>query len=64
MKFSIKAVLIAFVVSTMSACIQVDTSTKEPTIGDQIIDLVKAKNLGAISEQEFKQLRNMALAKF
>ena len=64
MKSSLKIALIAVVLLSMSACIRVDTSTKEPTIGDQIIDLVKAKQMGVISEQEFKRLRSMALARF
>jgi len=64
MKSKLKLLLVVLLIQSTSACIQIDTSTTTPTIGDQIVDLVKAKNLGAISEEEYERLRSMALASF
>ncbi|MBL4679480.1 MAG: hypothetical protein JKY88_02005 [Pseudomonadales bacterium] len=64
MKSRIKIILMILLIQGASACVRVDTGTNMPTIGDQIIDLVKAKNMGVITEEEFKQLRGMALASF
>jgi hypothetical protein len=64
MRFSLQHAFLVLVVLLTTACIQVETGTKAPTIGDQIVDLVKARKLGIISEDEFKQLRRKALASF
>ena len=64
MKFNIKLVLVLSLLTLMQGCIRVDTGTTVPTIGDQIIDLARAKQSGLISEEEFRQLKRKALASF
>lgn len=64
MKSNFKIVLMVLLIHGASACVQIDTSTDIPTIGDQMVDLDNAKNLGIITEEEFEQLRRMALASF
>ncbi|MFT7685629.1 MAG: hypothetical protein ACI9FB_000972 [Candidatus Azotimanducaceae bacterium] len=64
MKFNPQHLILVLAVLMTSACIQVDTGSKIPTIGDQIVDLVKANKLGVISDEEFRQLRTKALASF
>lgn len=54
MKFRIVAILAA--VLLLGGCVRVDIGDHLPTLGEQIIDLYKAKELGAISEAEFRRL--------
>lgn len=54
MKFEILAVLMAMLF--LGGCVRVDIGDRLPTLGEQIIDLYKAKEVGAISEAEFKRL--------
>lgn len=49
---------------SLSGCVRVETGRVAPTIGKQVIDLVNAKELGAISEEEFRKARLKLLAAF
>ena len=64
MRCSQRHTFLVVVILLTTACIQVETGTKTPTIGDQIVDLVKARKLGIISEEEFGELRKKAFASF
>ncbi|MFT6017097.1 MAG: hypothetical protein ACI809_002867, partial [Candidatus Azotimanducaceae bacterium] len=48
----------------VTGCVKVDTSSRTPTLGAEIIDLSKAKELGKLSEQEYRELRRKVLASF
>jgi len=41
----------------LSGCVRVDTGSPVPTLGEQIMDLAKAHERGAISQEEFARLR-------
>ncbi|MDG1205020.1 MAG: hypothetical protein P8N51_06575 [Pseudomonadales bacterium] len=62
MNCRIMLVLVALL--TLSSCVRVESGSVAPTIGTQVIDLVKAKELGAISEEEFRKARLRVLAAF
>jgi hypothetical protein len=45
----------------LSGCVRVDTGSPVPTLGEQIMDLAKAHERGAISQEEFARLRIVLL---
>lgn len=56
MKFNkILAVLSAIVL--LHGCVRVDVGEHAPSLGRQLIDLYEARELGAITEAEFEDLR-------
>jgi hypothetical protein len=61
MKKIISFLLVIALLSTMVSCIAVGSGGKkvenQPTLGQQLIDLKKAQDEGAISKQEFADLR-------
>ena len=61
MRKIICVILMLTVLTTMVSCIAVGSGGKkvenQPTIGQQLIDLKKARNEGAISKQEYAELR-------
>ncbi|MEX0942139.1 MAG: SHOCT domain-containing protein [Pseudomonadales bacterium] len=59
MKFSRSGVwLISIViVLLLQGCVRVDIGEHAPTLGDQLLDLYEARELGAITEAEFERLR-------
>jgi len=61
MKKIISFLLVIALLSTMVSCIAVGTGGKkvgnQPTLGQQLIDLKKARDEGAISKQEYAELR-------
>ena len=61
MKKIISFLLVLALLTTMVSCIAVGAGGKkvenQPTIGQQLIDLKKARNEGAISKQEYAELR-------
>jgi hypothetical protein len=59
-----KMLLLAVMVVGATSCIRVDTSSKQPTLGAELIDLSRAKSLGQLSDEEFRQLRRKVLASF
>jgi hypothetical protein len=48
----------------LASCIKVDTSTSMPTMGSELIDLSRAREMGKLSEEEFEELRRKVLASF
>ena len=64
MKFKARFLALGLLVLTTTACIKVDTSSHSPTMGSELIDLSRAKEMGKLSEQEFKELRRKVLASF
>ena len=64
MKCSLRVLVVTLMLVGVTSCIKVDTSTKTPTVGAELIDLSKAKALGELSEEEFAELRKKVLASF
>ena len=63
-RLTCKSLLLVVMVLGTTSCIRVDTSTKQPTMGAELIDLSRAKSLGQLSDEEFRQLRRKVLASF
>ncbi len=63
MKKIISVLLILTLLTTMVSCIAVGSGGKkvghQATLGQQLIDLKKARDEGAISKQEYAELREM-----
>lgn len=61
MRKFINVLLVIALLTTMVSCIAVGSGGKkienQPTIGQQLIDLKKARDEGAISAQEYAELR-------
>ena len=61
MKRMISVLLILTLLATMASCIAVGSGGKkvdnQATLGQQLIDLKKARDEGAISAQEYEELR-------
>ena len=61
MKKTIGIILIMMLLATLSSCIAIGSGGEKvhnhPTIGQQFIDLQKAKDDGAISQQEYEELK-------
>jgi len=61
MKKTISFLLVIALLSTMVSCIAVGSGGKkvenQPTLGQQLIDLKNARDEGAISNQEYADLR-------
>ena len=61
MRKFINVLLVTALLTTMVSCIAVGSGGKkienQPTIGQQLIDLKKARDEGAISAQEYAELR-------
>lgn len=61
MRRIISILLIVALLTTMTSCIAVGSGGKkvdhQTTLGQELIDLKKARDEGAISEQEYEELR-------
>ena len=61
MRRIISLILVMALLTTMVSCIAVGSGGKkvenQPTLGQQLIDLQKARDEGAISKQEYAELR-------
>jgi anaerobic C4-dicarboxylate transporter len=61
MKKIISVLLVIALLATMVSCIAVGSGGKkvdnQPTLGQQLIDLKKARDEGAVSAQEYAELR-------
>lgn len=64
MNSKLKLIVACGLVLLAQSCIKVDTSTKAPTLGAELIDLSKAKQLGELTDEEFAVLRRKVLASF
>ena len=62
MKKIISVLLVLVLLTTVVSCIAVGSGGKkvenQPSLGQQLIDLKKARDEGAISAQEYAELRN------
>jgi len=60
------AVVLAMVLLTAVSCIGIQADGEKPgstpTLGQELIDLKKARDVGAISYEEFKEVRAKLLA--
>ncbi len=61
MKRIISLLLVMALLTTMVSCIAVGSGgekiEQKPTLGQELIDLKKARDEGAISEQEYKEMK-------
>ena len=61
MKKIISILLVLALLTTMVSCIAVGSGSKKvdhrPTLGQQLVDLKKARDEGAVSAQEYAELR-------
>ena len=61
MKRMIAIFLVIAVLTTMTSCLAIGTGGKKiddkPTLGQELLDLQKAKEAGAISQEEYKELK-------
>ena len=62
MKRAIGIIVILLLMMSLTSCIAVGSGgekiTHEPTLGQQIIDLQKAKDQGAITAKEYEELKD------
>ena len=61
MKKIIGTILVVILVSALVSCLAVGTGGKkieqQPTLGQELLDLKKAKDEGAISDQEYNEVK-------
>lgn len=61
MKKKIGTIFVMILVSTLVSCIAVGSGGKkieqQPTLGQELLDLKKAKDEGAISDQEYNEMK-------
>ena len=61
MKKAISVILVIIIMVSMASCMAIGTSGKKvdnrPTLGQELIDLQKARDEGAISQQEYEELK-------
>ena len=61
MKKVISVLIILTLITSMVSCMAIGTGGKKvnnnPTLGHELIDLKKAKDEGAISQQEYEELK-------
>jgi hypothetical protein len=62
MRKIIGILLVAILLASMTSCIAVGSGgekiNNQPTIGQQLIDLQKAKDEGAITQKEYEELKD------
>ncbi len=64
MNSKLKVIAVCLLILLTQSCIKVNTGTTVPTLGEELIDLGKAKQLGELTDQEFRELRRKVLASF
>lgn len=47
----------------VSGCVRVDVGETLPTIGEELVELENARQLGAVTEEEFKKVRRAILTR-
>jgi len=61
MKRMIAIFLVIAVLTTMTSCLAIGTGGKKiddrPTLGQELLDLQKAKEAGAVSQEEYEELK-------
>ncbi len=58
------AMLFVVLALAMGGCVRIDIGDTVPTLGEELIDLQNAKDLGALTEEELASLRRMVLARY
>lgn len=58
MKSSCRLLAPILAMAVVSGCVRVDIGTHAPTLGEELIELYKAKQAGAITDLEFESLRH------
>lgn len=53
--------VVLLAISVLTGCVRVDTGTSAPTLGEQLVDLARAKDLGLLSDEEFSRLKRELL---
>jgi hypothetical protein len=53
--------LLLLVTLNLGGCVRVDSGSPAPTLGEQIMDLAKARERGVITQDEFALLRRELL---
>ena len=56
-----KVSLLLLLIAVVSSCVRVETGTSAPTVGEEIIDQVKARQAGAIDDEEFDEAKKRIL---
>ncbi|MFT7243568.1 MAG: hypothetical protein ACI82A_000912 [Candidatus Azotimanducaceae bacterium] len=59
-----KCLCIAILLLGATSCVKVDTDSKMPRMGSELIDLSRAKTMGELTDQEFQVLRRKVFASF
>jgi len=63
MKKIIGTIFVMILVSTLVSCLAVGTGGKkieqQPTLGQELLDLTKAKDEDAISDQEYNEMKEI-----
>jgi hypothetical protein len=61
MKKMFTSILVVFFIATLVSCIAVGSGGKkieqQPTLGQELLDLKKARDEGAISDQEYHEMK-------
>ena len=60
----IRGLLVVLMTLGLASCIKVDTGTRKPTMGSELIDLTRAREMGKVTDEEFQELRRKVLASF
>ena len=64
MKSSLRLGCLLILLAAATSCVRVDTGAKMPTMGSELIDLSRAKEMGKLTDKEFDELRRKVLASF
>lgn len=61
MKKTVRIIIVMTILITMASCLAIGTGGEKvenkPTLGQQLVDLQKARDTGAISSQEYEALK-------
>ena len=64
LKLVVRLMMIVSLSIGLASCIKVDTSSKMPTMGSELIDLSRANELGKLTDEEFKIMSRKLLNSF
>jgi len=55
--------LAALAAAAVSGCVRIDIGDESPTIGQELVDLERARDVGTITEAEFDRLRKTIVSR-
>ena len=58
-----RMLVLLFVCLAVSGCVRIDIGDSLPTIGEELIQLDQAQELGAITDEEFRRMRVALLSR-